>query len=82
VPRQTDLVGYRFAVATGQEPVMDNGQLVHDGRGQPKLQTITSLILQDQFGDVVTIKLTDQARRELITGLTGGVEIPQIQIAH
>jgi hypothetical protein len=82
MPRITELQGYRFAVTDTTVPEIDpnDGQIIYGMDGQPKLQQAKQIILFDQLGDQVKITLPDDARRQLVEMLTGGVLVPEIEV--
>ena len=83
MPRVTELQGYRMAVIDTTIPVVDekDGQPVRGMDGQIKQQTCKQIILFDQLGDTVKVTLPEDARQELVRLLTGGVIVPELEIA-
>lgn len=83
MPKIIDLEGYNLLVETIASPVIDNGQIVHDGHGQPKTQTVKRMCWICPHGlEVIRIGLPDELRRELVEALTGGITVPTLEIAH
>lgn len=74
--RVEQLQHYRFAVVKTQTPQTDNGQIVHDDNGQPKLEDSTEVqFLAPDGQHAVTIALSEKGRAELVRQLTGGLQV-------
>lgn len=76
MPRVTTdrLLGYGFACQHRTEPVMENGQVLHDGRGDVRVADIWDLVFADPTtGHTLIFPLSRDARDALVQSLTGGI---------
>lgn len=77
-------VGIGFDVVEEQGPVVENGQPMFDGLGQPKMQQLTTLVLVVALPDgqrIVRIPFEQATKNELVRKLTCGIVIANGHVA-
>lgn len=84
MPKRTvdELIGYHIAFDEITVPVTDNGQLIRDAHGDPKIQRMLRLqFLDPTTGHQIIASWPIEFKQELIANLTG-VTIPNIVIPN
>lgn len=72
-------VGVGWGVRSELSPVVgQDGQPIHDAKGNPKVEPRTVLVLESLEGavrHVIEVPFDDKAKADLIAALTGGIVI-------
>ena len=72
-------VGVNWGVRSELVPVTgQDGQPIHDGKGNPKIEPRTVLVLESLEGPVrhvIEVPFDDKAKSDLVAALTGGIVI-------
>lgn len=74
-------MGIGFDIVTEQAQAVDpkDGQPLHDGKGNPKLEEVATLVLIVPLPDgqrIIRIPFNADAKQKLLGKLTGGLVIP------
>lgn len=79
--RITELVAHGFAVQDVEIPEVDaNGQPVMNGGGPKTRPGKMVVFIDSQTGDQTRVRLSPEARDEIVRQLTGGVLIPAVSL--
>ncbi len=77
---QERLVGYSIQIQRRSEQVVDNGQPVFNGKGDPKTQEVWDVVFFDpRSHHSISVGLDEQGRAALVAALTGGI-VPAVEL--
>lgn len=81
MPKITELSGFGLNLANEELPVVENGQQVFDGHGQPKTAMGKRLTFVDpNTGEAFFIRIPADGVREIVKFLTGGIEVARPEV--